>query len=186
MAEQEEALARGMLSLAFWILAVAVAAFGFWAAATLSDFAGAHLSNEGRHAIQRGQLAANTALLMLITASNYRRGKRAVGRFIPAKIDPAGNKVLQGVWRETGSIVPRWVGGFAAVAFIAFIAWFWGSDAWTNLTSGGDQPIGYLAGAGSLVIVYIPCVSAVLALAKLGPTAASLLRRPSPTPAPAP
>jgi hypothetical protein len=186
MAEQDEALKRAGLLMGYLAVVLLVGASFMWAVETLDGIVGGQISEDGRRSLDSGRSAANFAFAIIFNGVIWlRQGKGAYAPIVPAKIDPAGNRVLQGVWRETGYVVPAWVGWLAGAALVALVVWLEVLDALTIFTRGGDRAIGYLAGVGSVFVVAIPYLTVGFAIAKLGPAAFALFRRHL-TPAPAP
>jgi hypothetical protein len=175
-----EARATGWGGL-FWVIWVigflGVVVAWFSTVDWLEGLASAGLSSAGQHSVRVGHSFGTICSLIAILAAGP-----LPGPFAPARVDPPSNRVLQNLWREPGSIVPGWVVG---ALLATFLSWFMVSDLIDNLVGGGDRPIGFLAGAGSVFVVAIPAVTLWLLIAKLSRVVTALVRRRA-TPAPAP
>lgn len=182
MGEKVETTARSKLAdTIFLVVVLASGALAVWAAYQLEHLAFEALPEAGRSAFGSGRSLSNLLFLLAINASAL--AKAGGARFVPARIDPAGNRVLQGVWQDRGWILPSWLGWVGLDVLAAAFVWLYASEAIDNL-SGGARTLSYLAGAGSGVVIYTPFLALVTLAGRLTESLSRLRRRPTPAPAP--
>ena len=147
----------------------------------LASLARPLLSVVARSAFNNGRTLATLVVAITFNLSAARSHEPT----IPAWIDPAGNRVLQGIWRDRPTF-RNYIPENASFALIVLLAGsVFGLGAYRDLSAPGDLPLGFLAGFGSVIVAIFPSAAVLVITDKVWPSLELIARRP-PTPAPAP
>jgi hypothetical protein len=164
-----------LASLTFLAIWASFAIALYWS----DQLVGARLSSDARLALPAGRY-----LFIFLPGLFQVLAGRRPPRDTPARIDPAGNRVLQSVWQDAKPALPSWLSHTIQSVAVVVVLALYGVLAFDNLHGAGDRAVGFVAGIGIFTLVAIAYAIAGLAGWKLWQVSRRLLRRPTPAPAP--